>query len=103
MISTSSLGRQGVLEVQYNLACKTACKPRFWCHDRPRCEKNGPGLDLLEAFSMRNHERMSVTQLYMIVLLVKRSKKYTSGLRDYASTAELVFIIGASLCPYYKY
>ena len=33
----------------------------------------------------------------IIVLLVKRSRKYTLGSHDYANTAELVFIIGASL------
>ena len=38
-----------------------------------------------------------MTQLYIIVLLVKRSRKYTLGSRDYANTVELVFIIGASL------
>ena len=39
-----------------------------------------------------------MTQLYIIVLLVKRSKKYTLGSHDgVANTAELVFRIGASL------
>ena len=38
-----------------------------------------------------------MTHLYIIVLLVKRSRKYTLGSHDYANTAELVFIIGASL------
>ena len=38
-----------------------------------------------------------MTQLYIIVLLVKRSRKYTLGSRDYANTVELVFIIWASL------
>ena len=38
-----------------------------------------------------------MTQLYIVVLLVKRSRKYTLGSRDYANTVELVFIIGASL------
>ena len=38
-----------------------------------------------------------MTQLYMIVLLVKWSRKYALGSHDYANTAELVFIIGASL------
>ena len=38
-----------------------------------------------------------MTKLYIIVPLVKRSSKYTLGSRDYANTAELVFIIGASL------
>ena len=33
----------------------------------------------------------------MIVLLVKWSRKYALGSHDYANTAELVFIIGASL------
>eukprot|EP00964_Phaeocystis_antarctica_P109847 scaffold74265_cov97-Phaeocystis_antarctica.AAC.2 len=35
--------------------------------------------------------------LYIIVLLVKRSRKDTLGSRDYANTVELVFMIWASL------
>eukprot|EP00964_Phaeocystis_antarctica_P112932 scaffold77049_cov100-Phaeocystis_antarctica.AAC.3 len=63
-----------------------------------RAAKKMGGLDMLEAFSMRKpHERISVTQLYIIVLIVKRSRKYTLGSRDYANTVELVFIIWASL------
>ena len=37
---------------------------------------------------------MSVTQLYIIVLLVKTSRKCTLASRDYANSVELVFIIG---------
>eukprot|EP00964_Phaeocystis_antarctica_P069738 scaffold42409_cov84-Phaeocystis_antarctica.AAC.1 len=36
---------------------QNACKQRFWCHDRPRSEKNGRGLDMLEAFSMLRKPR----------------------------------------------
>eukprot|EP00964_Phaeocystis_antarctica_P003166 scaffold1690_cov59-Phaeocystis_antarctica.AAC.1 len=35
----------------------------------------------------------AVTHLYIIVLLVKRSRKYTLRSHDYANTAELVFIL----------
>ena len=40
---------------------------------------------------------MSVTQLYIMVPLVKRIRKFTLGSRAYANDSELVFIIGASL------
>ena len=80
---------------------QNAYKQRFWCHDRLRSEKDGRFGYARGVFHEETTSRyFTVTQLYIIVLLVKRSRKYTLGSHDYANTAELVFIIGASLiCP----